>query len=183
MIPVTRDKDHFGETKSATSLRGASCIGWEHLLSSANRVCKWPESPFSLVEIIAGRNGPTGGPKIDRPSPGATTPPPLVFRRSKGRSGCVPTEHRRLPAWGDPCGRAVSISRPCHSPYSRGPPLALWARRATFARPPDQLCPCKFSLPGIQSTGLLDLLSGSKPPIDTGGGKALATNRFQICYQ
>ena len=34
-------------------------------------VSKRPESPSFLIEIIAGRNGPTAGPKIDRPSPGA----------------------------------------------------------------------------------------------------------------
>jgi hypothetical protein len=63
------------------------------------------------VELIAGRNGPTGGPKIDRPSPGATTPPPHLFRRSKGRCGFVQMGPQALAAMGTLCGRAAPLDR------------------------------------------------------------------------
>jgi hypothetical protein len=136
------------------------------------------------IAVLCGRNQ-SGEERTDRRTENRPSLPrghhftTTILRRSKGRSGFVPIEHRDSPASGDSREGGNSISGACRPPcLRRRPPLALWVRTA-FAPPPDPLCHCKFSSPENRSTGLLGLAFDSKSSTGPGGERVLATGRFQ----
>jgi hypothetical protein len=163
-------------------MSGESSVCWDRLLSSANP--RLAPGPTRGLEIIAGRNGPTGGPKIDRPSPGATTPPPLLFRRSKGRSGFVSTERRRLQArvdyLRDGGKRYQALATHCLQ-HASSCPLGPNSR---FVGAPGwlclcRLCPGRFRVPGNGVDRSSRLALKQQPFNWYWWRKALATERFQ----
>jgi hypothetical protein len=175
-------------------------------LNSANPVCKRPQLPSFWSKSLRGGTDrsedrksavPPPGPPLhhhcfDVPKAGAVSFPRLPWR--------VPRRKEQKPACATPCGR-WKLHKPS-SPLTvfTAPSSCPLVANVKIRSAPDRSCLCEVSLPGNRSTGLLDLLSSSKPsiryppfPVETpgrgedgqlgrkrtAGEEALATDRFQ----